>query len=397
MQVRRRLVIHVQGFDPRLPADYCRAFTQEYRRTCELYGLKGEVGDVEGEPDASFAAWPVTTDGAGWQVETDYRMLRWDDMVREDMTRPAWWKIVQMYRTTGVSMLNGAFGRILRLNWRFAVLSLAPLLLITAWILLATFFGLLCMNLVAALHAPEMVARTVGGVTGVGGFGSLLWLTEPLSRLLLRCDRAATTDQYANRKRPELEKRLDALAAAVVKAISASKAEEAVVVGHGFGAVIAADVLARALGRDRLLGRHGPRVALLTLGAVFPVVGFDPEAKAFRDRLRRLVEATDIDWIDVQSPDDLKSFSGFDPAAAHGIAREPGQDNPRVVTVRLRDLWKEAGFGLRRWQLSRVHRQFLMANERRGAAYDYTLICCGPLDLVSRATDPAAAVAAMAA
>ena len=397
MQVSRRLVIHVEGFDPRLPADYCGAFAQEYRRACDLYGLKGEVGDVKGKADDLIAAWPVTTDGAGWQVETDYRLLRWDDIVLEDMARPAWWKIVQMYRTTGVSMLNGAFGRIMRVNWRFALLSLAPLLLITFWILLGTFFGVLCMNLVAAMHAPEMVARTVGGVTGVGGFGSLLWLTEPLTRLLLRCDRAATTDQYANRKRPELEQRLYALAAAVVKAIAASKAEEAIVVGHGFGAVIAADVLARALGRDRLLGRHGPRVALLTLGAIFPVVGFDPEAKAFRDRLRRIVEAPDIDWIDVQSPDDLKSFSGFDPAESHGIAREPEHHNPRVFTIHLRDLWKETGFALRRWQLSRVHRQFLMANERRGAAYDYILICCGPLDLASRAANPAAAAAAMAA
>ena len=170
----------------------------------------------------------------------------------------------------------------------------------------------------------------------------------------------------------------------MVKAIAASKAEEAVVVGHGFGAVIAADVVGRALGRDRLLGRHGPRVALLTLGAGFPVVGFDPEAKGFRDRLRRLVEATDIDWIDVQSPDDLKSFSGFDPVAEPRHRARARAAQPQGGHGASPRLMEEAGFGLRRWQLSKVHRQFLMANERRGAAYDYILICCGPLDLVTR-------------
>ncbi|HSP51212.1 MAG TPA: hypothetical protein VLN61_13740 [Pseudolabrys sp.] len=36
-----------------------------------------------------------------------------DNMVHNDFARPAWWKIVQMYRTTGVALLNSAFGRML--------------------------------------------------------------------------------------------------------------------------------------------------------------------------------------------------------------------------------------------------------------------------------------------
>jgi hypothetical protein len=47
-------------------------------------------------------------------------------------------------------------------------------------------------------------------------------------------------------------------------------------------------------------------------------------------------------------------------------------------------------------RVSKLHDQLLLANERAGAAYDYTLICCGPLDLVTRATRPQQAVAAMA-
>ena len=43
------------------------------------------------------------------------------DLVRNDLARPPWWKIVQMYRTTGIALLNGAFGRILRINGRFAL------------------------------------------------------------------------------------------------------------------------------------------------------------------------------------------------------------------------------------------------------------------------------------
>lgn len=386
MQVHRRLVIQVQGYDPRGLTENFERFRREYRRACELYGLTGEVGVVAEAPDAISGSWDVTTHGDGWQVETRYRFLRWDDMVRIDFTRAVWWKIVQIYRTTGIALLNGAFGRILRKNWRFALVAIFPILLLTVWLWLGSFVGILCMNLVAALGAPALVAKIVGAVTGVGGFASLLWLSEPITGLLQRCDEAASIDQFVSGKRRDWSERLDAFAADVAKAVRASKADEVVIVGHGFGAVLAINVLGRALTRDDALGTSGPRVTLLTLGASLPVVGFNPEAQGFRSRLRQLATASDIDWVDVQSRDDILSFAPFDPIAGHDIVLGAERHNPRVMTVRLRP-----------WPVGKAHEQYLMANERPGVAYDYILICCGPCDLMTRATQPEQAIAAMTA
>ena len=396
MQVHRRRVIHVHGYDPASLAENFDRFRHEYRRTCELYGLTGEVGAAEEIAGAFSGAWDVTTHGDGWQVETRYQVLRWDDLVQSDLARPPWWKIVQMYRTTGIALLNGTFGRMLRTNWRFALTLFAPILLITTWVLLGSFVGILCMNLVAALGAPALVAKIVGGVTGLGGFASVLWLSEPITGLLRRCDQAAFIDEFINGKRKDWSQRLDAFAGDVAEAVRESKADEVVIVGHGFGAVLAINVLGRALARDSALGRSGPRVALLTLGASLPVVGFNPEAKGFRNRLRQLATAPDIDWIDVQSRDDILSFGPFDPIAGHDIVLGPERRNPRVVAISFRDLWGPGRSGLRRWRVFKLQAQFLMANERRGAAYDYTLICCGPLDLVTRATKPQRAEPALA-
>ena len=47
VQVRRRLIIYVQGYDPRGLAEYYRMFRREFRRTCELYGLTGKIGRIE--------------------------------------------------------------------------------------------------------------------------------------------------------------------------------------------------------------------------------------------------------------------------------------------------------------------------------------------------------------
>ena len=396
VQVRKRLVIYIQDFDPRGLAKYYQMFLREFGRTCELYRLSGKIGSTTENPKRFTADWEITTKGDGWQVETRYMFMRWDDIINKDLDRAPWWKIVQMYRTTGVAILNGVFRRVLRADWRFWLFAIFPLLQITAWIFLGSLVGVLCMALVAALGAPSLVSKLVGAVTGIGGFASLLWLTEPVTQLLYRCDAAATTNQLINRKRKDIEQRMDTFAGGVIDAVRTSKVDEVIIVGHGFGAVLAIDVLGRALVRDPTMGQDGPRVALLTLGANLPVVGFDPEAKWFRNRLRQLAVATGIGWVDYQLRGDVLNFCPFDPIAGHDIFLETDERrNPQVVAISFRDLWKSGTFGLRRWRFFKAHTQYLAANERLGAAYDFYLICCGPLDLMTRATQPQAAITAL--
>jgi hypothetical protein len=395
VQVSKRLAIFIQGFDSRGLAEYYGMFQREFARACALYKLTGDVGPPRENSKRFTGEWDVTTSGNGWQVETHYMFLRWDDLIQEDLSRAVWWKIVQLYRTIGVAMLNGAFRRMLRAGWRYSLFALLPLALITAWIFFGTFFGVLCMNLVLQLRAPELVAKIVGSVTGIGGFASILWLTEPMTKLLQRCDAAATVDQIANRKRKDIDARLAAFAGDVVDAVRRSDADEVVITGHGLGAALAIDVLGRALIREPALGEEGPRVVLLTLGANLPVVGFDPEAGWFRNRLRQVAVDPNVDWVDIQSRDDVLNFCPFDPVAGHDIVLEDDERrNPHVVAVSFRDLWKPGDFALRRWRLFEAHFQYLRASERLGAVYDYPLICCGPVDLMTRATKPQEAIAA---
>jgi hypothetical protein len=397
VQVHKRLVIYVQGYDPRGLAEYYRMFRREFRRTCELYGLTGKVGGPQNDPKRFTTAWDVTTNGNGWQVETRYLFLRWEDIIRNDFTRPPWWKVVHMYRTMGAILFNGVVWRILKAHWRFGCFVLYPLVLTTFWLLLGAFVGVLCMKLVASLGAPALVGNIVGVVTGLGTFASMLWLTEPQTYLLYLCDDVISTRQFARHERRDWEERMEIFAGYIVDAVRDSDADEAIIVGHSSGSFLAVDVLDRALTRDPQLSEHGRRVRLLTVGANLPIIGFNPEANWFRNRLRRLAVAPDIDWVDYQSRHDIMNFWPFDPVAGHDIVLEDDERrNPQVVAISFRDLWKPGNFALRRWRFFRAHFQFLMANERLGAAYDYYLICCGPLDLVTRATKPQQAVAAMA-
>jgi hypothetical protein len=395
VQVRRRLVIYVQGYDPRGLAEYFRMFRREHRRTCNLYGLSGKVGRAENDPNRFITSWDVSTGGNGWQVETHYRFLRWEDIIRRDFARPVWWKIVHMYRAVAISLMSGVVPRILRAHWRFGLFVLYPPLLMTAWLALGALAGMLAYKLLGLLGAPPLIASGAGIITGLGSFASLLWLTERQTYLLYLCDDVASTYQFAHQQRPDWNERMETFAGYVVDAVRDSDADEVVIVGHSSGSFLAVDVLDRALDRDPDLGRHGPRVRLLTIGANLPIIGFHTAAEWFRARLRRLALAPDVDWVDYQSRHDIMNFWPFDPVAGHGVEPGPARRNPRVVAISFRDLWIPGNFSRRRWRFFDAHFQFLLANERLGAPYDYYLICCGPTDLVARATRPGDAIATM--
>jgi pimeloyl-ACP methyl ester carboxylesterase len=393
VNVKRRLVIYVQGYDPRGLAEYYRMFRREYRRTCELYGLSGEIGRAENDPDRFITTWNAETKGVGWQTATRYMFLRWEDIIRQDFARPAWWKIVNMYRAYFHSLFNGVVLRFVTAHWRFGLFTLYPFVVMTAWACLGALAGLMVTKLLLALGAPVVSAGLVGVVTDLGSFASILWLTERKTYLLYLCDDCASTYQFVNRRRPDWEERMEIFAGYLVDAVRQSDADEVVIVGHSSGSFLAAEVLDRALTRDPELGRHGPKVALLTVGGNLPIVGFHPQAQWFRDRLRRLAVAPDIVWVDYQSRHDVMNFWPFDPIAGHGIVLGPERRNPQVVAVNFRDLWAPDDFNSRRWRFFRAHFQFLMANERLGAAYDYYLICCGPFDLATRASRPTEVIA----
>ena len=133
--------------------------------------------------------------------------------------------------------------------------------------------------------------------------------------------------------------RIDRFAQYLVDVARQSDAEEIVIVGHSSGSFLAIEILARARKLDPALGRHGPRLVLLTIGGNFPIVGFLMRRRQdFRDHLRQLAVEPSIDWIDCQSRKDVMNFFPFDPIAGHGIDVGAARRNPTIVPVRFREI-----------------------------------------------------------
>jgi hypothetical protein len=226
----------------------------------------------------------------------------------------------------------------------------------------------------------------------VAMLGALLKYTENRTYLLYLLSDTIWTWQFSHRQRPEWDERIDRFAQHLVNVARSSDAEEIVIVGHSSGSFLGVEILARALKLDPDIGRHGPRVVLLTIGGNFPIVGFHAVSQDFRDHLRQLAMEPSVDWIDCQSRKDVMNFFPFDPIAGHGIDVGTLRRNPTIVPVRFREIIQPEDYNLFRWKFFRVHFQFVMANERPHA-YDFFMIVCGPVPLRERMARPEAALA----
>ncbi len=330
MTIRRRHVVYVPGYHPRGAAHYFRLFRGEFARFGALHGLKTTISRPHALRDAAYCNWVTETVGQDWQVETTYELLRWDDVVRADARRPVWRKIATAGLVLARYLVSGMYWRMARAHWRFALFYLYPYLLLLA-LGAALAGGLVAMlaNLAIQLLLPGHVAvgLALGTVAAIAALAAALRLTEGRTYLLYLFDDAILTDEYVRRRRPDWDARLALFADRLIALAQAADADEIVVVGHSSGSFMAVDVIAQALARDPSLGRRGPVLRLVTLGANLPLVGFHPAGGWFVERLQRVLAAPGLEWLDVQSRKDVMSFYPFNQATGHGLAW-PGRARP---------------------------------------------------------------------
>jgi pimeloyl-ACP methyl ester carboxylesterase len=154
-------------------------------------------------------------------------------------------------------------------------------------------------------------------------------------------------------------------------------ADEIIIAGHSLGATIAVDVLARAFDGDPALGRRGPKLCLLTIGATIPKLALHPRGAWLRERARRLAAEPSLAWAEYQARDDFICFYKFDPVKLTRLDDIGSPGGPVIRRVQIHQMLSAQTLRRLRFNYMRLHYQFVMANERR-AAYDYFMLMCGP-------------------
>jgi hypothetical protein len=123
--VAKRLVFHIGGYDPIMPpATAQRRFVRELARFQATWSVKAYVDSLRDSADQ--LKWNVTTSGPNWQVKTDYRLVRWDDVIESFSRRTIWSRIPLGVVSFLDFVAAGALRDYLRTNWHYAGFFLYP-------------------------------------------------------------------------------------------------------------------------------------------------------------------------------------------------------------------------------------------------------------------------------
>ena len=393
--IARRHVLYVEGYDPQGAEGYHNLFERSFKRFLKNWPIRTKVGALEIDSD-DFAHWDVAADGPNWSVRTRYEFLRQEQMIRANMAQPMWRQTPRALGWILNFLYTGTLFRIYRASHRYGLALTHFQMLLIYWLAASTLGGWLAVSLVDRIFPVSSgVGLLIGAAVAVACFALLRPLADKLFVVQINSHWPYLL-RYARGEPSCFDHYIEAGAQRLVAIVNAKAADEIVVVGHSGGGVLAPAVVARALELDPELGNHGSRVVLLTPGSLMPGIGVHRDASRVRAVILRVATEPSIIWIDVQARADVLNFYNFDPVEGIGIDAGAWRRNPLIWTVRLRDMLAPEFYHKLRWNLFRMHYQFIMANDMR-APYEYMMLVCGPLPVEQWARDGARTLASFAA
>lgn len=384
-RVRRRRVFYIPGFDPIHPRRYRELYRTEGAAQADLSGFDLSLSPARGRR----FGWDVAARIEGGEVQTEFEVLVWSDIVREQMQGGVLATYGQLLRTAWTYMSSGALMRLMRLRKGPVIAALYPVVMLLMQLGLALALGTLAGGLAATLAhwvgLPSWVVYwpVLAGVT----CAVLLWCKRHDRRVFayyLMHDYAFAA-RWGGANPAALEARL-ALFENHIAAALCEDVDEVLVVGHSSGAHLAVSVLSDLIRAGRKPA-GGPALGFMSLGQVVPMMSFLPEARRLRADLAYLSAREELTWLDVTAPGDGCAFALCDPVAVSGVAPED-QRWPLVMSAAFTRTLSPERWRALRWRFFRLHFQYLCAFDRPGD-YDYFRVTAGPLTLAARFADRA--------
>ena len=366
----KRHVFFIAGFDPfDVPALH-RRFRREAKTFEKTWNVRAVVSELGGEP---MEQWAVSASGPNWSTQVVYEQLAWHDIVLADLAGPMLPRLRAGVETFWDFLVSGTVFRYFRANYRYGLFFLVP-------------FADLALFALVALIASVLIAQRLPVAPALAVIAAIIMVPALFALLLRWLGRRWRVSQgladwitpldYMYGRRSDLDARIDAFAQRLLACVRRAETDEILVVGHSLGAIIAVDMLSRALAINPQLGRSGPTVCFLTIGATVPKLTLHPAAVRLRACAETVAATDQITWGEFQTRQDPISFYYFDP-----VRLVPFKGNtsgkPHIRIINFWDLVEPAKMKRIAWKFMRIHYQFVMAAERRGT-YDFFMLICGP-------------------
>lgn len=379
-----RHVYYLPGYDPASADKHYRRFACQLEAFKRTWNVDATLTDMERFDTRPSVSWATNARASGWHVDAVHEVLFWGDIVRDDLARPLARRLVDTVRAYFDFITTGTVWRFAIANWRYAAFFLFPLIAFALFASCAWIFASLLSDILNPIGLNPVL---VGSLSGLILFLGLMRSFGARLQLLLLLDDWSFAHAYIHRRRPSLYARLDRFAKLIVDRARGAAVDEIVIVGHSLGAMLAIDVLDRALGSHPDFAREGPPICLLTVGATIPKFALHKRADHVRNAVARVAAEPAIAWTEIQSRDDVISFYKFDPVSLQRLAGDRLTGKPVVRCVQIHDMLQPGTFWRNRLNMLRFHYQCVMANDKP-AAYDYFLAMCGPVPFVCWTTSP---------
>lgn len=383
-EISRRRVFYIPGYDPIHPRRYRELYRKEGAEQARISGY--EIGLTPKRTGGPYG-WHVNSVIDDQPVATEIEVLVWSDIVRDSMSTTIPATYMQLLRTAWEYIATGALRRLMRLRKGPVIAALYPVGMLLGQLFVALLLGWVLFSLIGWLGgALGPVAGLAGMVAWAGGAWALLrWFKKKDGKIFahyLMHDYAYSA-RYRGANPPELEARMAEFTGTIAQALT-EDVDEVLVVGHSSGAHLAVSILSDLIRAGRVPA-NGPKLALLSLGQVVPMVSFLRDAWRLRADLRFLSARDDLTWVDVTAPGDGCAFALCDPVAVSGVAPE-GKRWPLVFSAQFTRSLSPARWKELRWKFFRLHFQYLCAFDRP-LDYDYFQITAGPVSLGARYGD----------
>ncbi len=374
--VRKRHVLFIQGFDPRGPAVFHGIAVREAAKASAISGTPIEIGPRKG----GGTRWRMTASFDGMPVETDYEVLRWDDLVRRMWIKGELQLLWRALRWIEIShrrgLLAASKGPALALHRAILVPGAAGVCFLGAILLGMVLLAALGMALSAAVGWPALAGALLALPLALGARSlwrrldqhiSICWINRAFGYILDHATGKLDEAAIAERHR--------AFARRIVEVERSGTADEILVVGHSIGSMHAAEALAAAVALEPDLGKHGPSIALVTLGQCIPVPLLLRDDTSLHHALAQLAGAPQISWLDATALSDPASSCGMDPMQTISAPRRP--DFPLSRPPAFHEILTPETHRYIKRRPVEFHFQYLKASERE-AGYDFFRLVLGP-------------------
>ncbi|MGD9970983.1 MAG: hypothetical protein AB7S65_11075 [Sulfuricurvum sp.] len=365
MNIRKRAVFYIAGFDPRGVRHYYSLYKEHAARQSSINGIEMEVGPRR-KVNQFMYQWNIVAEDNGQKAQTDYCFLAWDDIVRKQWSSGIVSYYLDLLYCIGFYILNGLV---------FSFAKSSPKQMMAAFYPVVYLLGSLFLSGYAASLLYHFFEGWLGVLSGLILFGITLRGLERFGNRigvfwLLRI--YAFSVRWAKGEVEEMEQRIDFFAKELAKAVHEHQSyDEILLVSHSVGTILSVSVLGRALADVK---DGWEKFSMITLGECIPLMSFQPQAEGYRQELASIAQNDRIVWHDYTSPIDGACFPLHNFYKSVGIGDVHHQIS--FLSPRFHLLFDKIKYKKLRRDWYKTHFLYIMSTDRLGN-YDYFAITAG--------------------